>query len=432
MVRKRFALCLCALVALVVVAGCGGGSGSSPSGGKADANKPVTLTVWDWSVPDPKAMKKIDDAYMAEHPNVTIKRVHQPFASYFTLMHAAVAARKGPDLFMDYDSPFIFDFKNGILPLNDLRTPDDAKNLQGWQYDTEDGQILGVPFTGNGTIFYYNKALFRQAGLDPNKPPATWDEFINSCDKLKAAGITPIVGGFKDGYYAEWLIMQFAHQYQSDAEINKATNDPDWNSPGMEKGFERIQELYKHGCFTKDSEAIPLFPNTVDNFKAGKGAMFVGLSAIDIDWSEFRATKWGKKDLGTFLAPLVPDSLWTEQRINYSPAIAYAITRWAPEPQAAYDFASYMASAKSQETLFKLSGAFPNRTDVTLNVTDPVAKQLLEWVKTKPQYAGQQTLVRANVDAVFDKLVPQIVTGQSDYKDVSAQIQAEQDKAAAH
>ena len=52
----------------------------------------------------------------------------------------------------------------------------------------------------------YNKAHFETAGLDPENPPATWEAFIEACEKLKAAGITPISGGLKDGPWGEWFM----------------------------------------------------------------------------------------------------------------------------------------------------------------------------------------------------------------------------------
>jgi ABC-type glycerol-3-phosphate transport system substrate-binding protein len=81
------------------------------------AHAATTLTVWDWSSPPPPAMKELDDAFMKANPDIVIKRVHQPFNSYFTLLRTAVTTRKGPDVFEGYATPFMFDYVNGMLPL---------------------------------------------------------------------------------------------------------------------------------------------------------------------------------------------------------------------------------------------------------------------------------------------------------------------------
>src|SRR5438876_10460833 len=94
----------------------------------------VTIEIWDWGSPPPSAFKVIDDAYMRSHPGITIKRVHQPFNSFFTLQRTAVATRKGPDVFESYASPFIFDYYRGELPLNKWVPPAYRHHLIGWNY----------------------------------------------------------------------------------------------------------------------------------------------------------------------------------------------------------------------------------------------------------------------------------------------------------
>jgi ABC-type glycerol-3-phosphate transport system substrate-binding protein len=432
MLRKTAALALA--LSAFVAAGCGGDDSKSGSSGSTtgavDSTEPVTITIWDWGVPDPKATAALDKAYKAEHPNVTIKRVHHPFENYQTVLRSAIAARKGPDAFVAYAAPFIQDFENGILPLNDLQTEEDAEKLAGWDYVTNpDGEILGLPSSGGGTQFYYNKTLFEKAGLDPEAPPTTWDELLTACDKLKAAGVTPIAGGWKDGYYAEWWLMQLAHQYQTDEVIEKATT-PDWADPALDKAFGLIRDLYERGCFTENSEAIPLFPNVINEFKAGKAGIMVGLPSTDIHWGQFRETKWGKEGLGTFLAPLVPDSLWDEQRINFAPGHATAITRWSEHPDVVYDVLSFEASAESQQTLFEMAGALSNHADSDLQTDDPVGQQIIEWTKTANPYAGQVLLIRAPVESLLVKFVPDIITGKTTYAKIADQIVAEHQRAA--
>ena len=109
---------LCALG--LALAGCGGDDDEASAG--KDGNEPVKLEVWDWGVPAPEFMNEINAEYEAQHPNVTIKHVVQPFDSYFTLMRSVVAAGKGPDIFGIYATPAVFDYQSGVLPLGDYVT----------------------------------------------------------------------------------------------------------------------------------------------------------------------------------------------------------------------------------------------------------------------------------------------------------------------
>ncbi|MBA2672069.1 sn-glycerol-3-phosphate ABC transporter substrate-binding protein UgpB [Ramlibacter sp.] len=55
-------------------------------------------------------------------------------------------------------------------------------------YTAPNGQMMSFPFNSSTTVFYINKDAFEKAGLDTNKPPATWPEVALAAAKLKASG----------------------------------------------------------------------------------------------------------------------------------------------------------------------------------------------------------------------------------------------------
>lgn len=65
----------------------------------------------------------------------------------------------------------------------------------GNQFGVEAG-LYGLPLDAVNMQILYNKELFKKAGLNPDAPPQTWDEFIAAGKKLKAAKITPFAAGF--------------------------------------------------------------------------------------------------------------------------------------------------------------------------------------------------------------------------------------------
>src|SRR5215207_1580002 len=129
------------------------------------------------------------------------------------------------------------------------------------------------------------------------------------------------------------------------------------------------------------------------------------------------------------LAPLVPDSLWTEQRAHFAPGHAYAITKWSENPEVAYDFISFITEAKSQDQLFEAVGSFSNHADSHPVTEDPVGQQVIEWSQNADPYAGQILLIRAPVETLFVKFVPEIVTGKTTYPEIQDQIVAEHERA---
>ena len=137
-----------------------------------------------------------------------------------------------------------------------------------------------------------------------------------------------------------------------------------------------------------------------------------GLSGESINYSQFATTKVGP-DLGAFLPPLLPGSAWKQQFYDYFPSASWGITKWSKHPKEAYEFISYLADAKNQDSSFKLTGAVPEQqASRSRRPLDKVGQQILGWTKQYPPVVGQVDLIRSSVDAVYEPLVPQILTGR--------------------
>lgn len=165
----------------------------------------VTIRWWHISTNDNEVeyWQSLADAYMEMNPNVNIEitiLANEPFkAQLVTVMQAG----DPPDLFWSWGGGVLWQFADAGLVRNiapelegdwaDSFAAQSALSLYG-----QDGEYYGVPFSWGAVGFFYNKALFEQAGLDPETPPATWDEFIAAVQTLKDAGITPISLGEGD------------------------------------------------------------------------------------------------------------------------------------------------------------------------------------------------------------------------------------------
>ena len=114
--------------------------------------------------PGPKFVDAVNKQFTKLHPNIRVKRVTQPFNSYFTLLKSAVVAKRGPDIFSTYATAAVFDNEKGLLPLSKYVTAKQRTDLLGWGNVSGGKTPYAVPMGGSGTIFYYNKALFAKAG----------------------------------------------------------------------------------------------------------------------------------------------------------------------------------------------------------------------------------------------------------------------------
>ncbi len=81
-----------------------------------------------------------------------------------------------------------------------------------------DGKVWGVGWYLSGNSIAYRKDLFKKAGLNPDGDYTKWADFLAACEKLKAAGITPIAGGLKDGWFGGWIWQLLGKQGLDSAE----------------------------------------------------------------------------------------------------------------------------------------------------------------------------------------------------------------------
>ena len=75
-------------------------------------------------------------------------------------------------------------------------------------YSTADGKMLSMPFNSSTAVLYYNKDVFKKAGLDPEKPPVTWPELFADAQKIRATNAAPC--GFTTSWMSWIQLEQFS------------------------------------------------------------------------------------------------------------------------------------------------------------------------------------------------------------------------------
>ena len=95
---------------------------------------------------------------------------------------AAIASGKAPDL-VNLNAQYVLDYvaKNALQPLDEYVTKEDKfLYWEGlWKGTVIDNKAYAITwYVGPSGVMIYNKQLFEKAGLDPNKPPETWEEAI--------------------------------------------------------------------------------------------------------------------------------------------------------------------------------------------------------------------------------------------------------------
>lgn len=153
---------------------------------------------------------KIIDSYAAdfekENPNIKIKAIYA--GTYQdTLVKALTAFKSGepPDVavLLSTDMFTLID-EGAIIPFDGLlKTATDKAWVKSFypafmENSQTGGKTWGIPFQRSTVVMYWNKDAFKQAGLDPNKAPDTWDELVADGEKLTKRSA--------DGHVSQWGI----------------------------------------------------------------------------------------------------------------------------------------------------------------------------------------------------------------------------------
>ena len=139
---------------------------------------------------------KIIDSYAAdfekENPGIKLKPIYS--GSYQESIAKALTSMKSGDppvmsILLSTDMYTLVD-EDAIVPFDELlKTPEDRAWLKGFypgfmENSQTGGKTWGIPFQRSTIVLYWNKEMFKEAGLDPNRPPATWKDQLEYAQKL--------------------------------------------------------------------------------------------------------------------------------------------------------------------------------------------------------------------------------------------------------
>jgi raffinose/stachyose/melibiose transport system substrate-binding protein len=242
MQRTRSRAVLAGALALVAAAS-GVGLASS-----ASAAEEVTIDWWHISDADPGMTnwQTMADAYMAENPNVTINITVMNNEAFKPAIQTNIQAGDVPDLFQSWGGGVLLDQVNAgaVQDITEAAAPYiDALAAGAASPYNIDGVQYGLPYNQSLVGIWYNKNLWEEAGLDPEAPPATWAELLETVQTLKDAGITPIAVGAGDKWPAHfWYSYLMVRLGGADA-MNQIAADNNFDVPAVIDAGAHVQEL---------------------------------------------------------------------------------------------------------------------------------------------------------------------------------------------
>jgi ABC-type glycerol-3-phosphate transport system substrate-binding protein len=278
------------------------------------------------------------------------------------------------------------------------------------------GKLWAMPQYLIGIPFVWNKQLFKQAGLDPNKAPKTWAEFLADAKKLKAKGITPFGMGNKDGYGGAWFFSLIGKQNLNsiDELKNAMIGKESFLKPKFSGFYTLLQDLKAKGYLNSDVASITF----------GDGFLLFGQKKVAMSWgTDGNVAQWekqlGAKNMGVAAIPV-----WGHGKLATSYDVTQSsdafITKWSKHPRAAAQFLTFLHSPQALKAWYAGTGVFPaDKRFPSSQVKDPIAKQLLK-LDQSPVSVWPENFVPPQVDQNADLAGgEQITSGSASPADVA-------------
>lgn len=228
--------------------------------------------------------------------------------------------------------------------------------------NSRDGKIYASSSEGSLVGYFYNKELFEKAGIA--EPAKTWDEFWEQCDKLKAAGITPLALDTADSAWVTslWAGAMIATSGDEGYEFMKQMNPIDYNNQPTIDAFTNVQKMLQE--YTTLDAIGGKYEHAANNFLSGQAAMIANGPWMIGDFSDETKTT-------ADFADKVGVAIFPGNFVYDAPIQGYFVTK-QDDPaleEAAVEMVKFFTSAHAQQVALEVQGMVPASSTVEITET---------------------------------------------------------------
>ncbi|HEY8471606.1 MAG TPA: extracellular solute-binding protein [Natronosporangium sp.] len=194
----------------------------------------------------PPVFTQIVEDFNAANPDVRI--VEEPITNddFKSTLATQMQAGDPPDIFHTWGGGVLEQYVNAGL-VKDLT--DEMPEVIA-QIDpailapyTINGRVYGLPFDTGMIGIWYNRELFEQAGLDPDNPPTTWEDFLDAVQTLKEAGITPIAQAGQAPWTLHYWFSYLSLRIMGVDGYRQARDNKSFQEPGFLQAAQEFKRL---------------------------------------------------------------------------------------------------------------------------------------------------------------------------------------------
>jgi sn-glycerol 3-phosphate transport system substrate-binding protein len=366
MKRTLFAALSVLLIASMLLTGCGTKATPAPSGPTAPA-EPVKIDFWfAMSGSAGEHIQELVKRFNESQNEVFVTATYQgSYDDAITKLKAGLQSKDVPAVTQMYDLGLrlLIDLKV-VKPVQDFIDRDkfDVTDIEPAvrNYYSVGGKLYPMPFNTSNPVLYYNKDLFRAAGLDPDKAPRTFEEVTEAARKLvvKDASGKTVQYGCSFAIYG-WFVEQFI-AVQGGYYVNNENGRKGLATEATFNGTEGVKLLEWWKSLNDEGICVNLGRKTADTKKAfDSGVVAMTLDSTAGLRDRVNAAE-GKFDLGVGFLPRSSEADYQKSGTIIGGASIYILNlRPEAEQEAAWKFIKFMSSADAQAYWHINTGYYP-------------------------------------------------------------------------
>ncbi|WP_205752188.1 ABC transporter substrate-binding protein [Cryptosporangium phraense] len=343
---------------LATVGACGNSDDSSDG--------PITLSFlsYNYGTPDVggEGTQQLIDAFEKSHPDITIAPQGVPVADTLTRVRSRTAAGDPPDVAQIGWSKVAAAYRGlPLTPVQDIPTADEWRSATAGLSQPllraveHEGKVAAMPYTLSTPTLFYNADLFRKAGLDPAKPPATIAEAQRAglaLVRIGASGVYfDIAGASKSDFLTQSVVAA------NGGSVATPDGRVTFDQPAAVEALTAVQQLTTSGAQPAVAEA-----DAIAAFKAGKLGALVTSTALLAGLEEAANGHFELRTGG------MPGFAGKPVRTTFSGAGLVVLAKDDAHKQAAWEFIKFLTSAEGYTIITSKIGYLPLRPDL---VKDP-------------------------------------------------------------
>jgi len=315
-----------------------------PASAHAATSSPVSIAFSSWgSLDEQVTVNQLLKVFQTRYPNIQVQPQYTSFGDYFTKLNADVAAKSTADvLFLTYVPTYAA--KGALQDIRPLLKAH-GKSLSGYTAGqlflfSHNGGVYGVPRDNDTKVIFYNRKLFKAAGVPFPAEGWSYDDLRTTAKRLtkgSGARITQYGYAYEAGLWRLWLWQNGVELFDNDATPTKVT----FNTAAGAEALQFFGDLTNKDQVTPPATQMASSSTIAPLFAGGQLAMAFGNHAVVPTFAKTPGLDWFVVGMPHFAG---------KKAVNAAGGAGYTISKFTKQPEAAFQLWDFMTGTFATQT----------------------------------------------------------------------------------